>query len=149
MKHAVQSGMASYARRYEHQILPNIVGSWFPTEPKHTLLNNGYSFSDSVLGAEVSAFHQTKLWPSCIHLPSSHPKIHPNIISTSLWSSRGLLYTRFPEPEFCIYSLSPYHSHIPSWAQPCRFHLQFSDCFVIILATSIQYFPLNSTVKPS
>jgi hypothetical protein len=149
VSNVIQSGMASCARRCETHILLNTVGLWLHAEPKHTLWNNGYSFSASILGAEGSACHQTKWWSSCSHLPSSHPKIHPDIISPFLWSSRWSFYKRFPDPRFSIYSLSSPCGHIPSQAQTCSFHLQFYDCLVISLATSIRYFSPNSTVKPS
>lgn len=88
VSNVVKFGMASYSRRYELQILHNSVNSWFLTEPKHTLCNNGYSLSDSLIESEGSSCHQTKLWSCCIHLPSSHPEIHPNFITPSLWSFR-------------------------------------------------------------
>jgi hypothetical protein len=138
----VQFGMASYSRRYELQILHN------SDEPKHTLCNNGYSLSDSLIQSAVSSCQQTKLWSCCIHLPSSRPEIHPNFISPSLWSSRWSFFKMFLETKLCIYSFSPSCSHIPSPAQPCRFHLQFPDCFITSVANSIQHFSPNSTVKP-
>jgi len=148
VSNVVQFGMASYSRRYELQILHNSVNSWFPTEPKHTLCNNDYSLSDSLIESEGLSCHQTKLWSCCIHLPSSHPEIHPNFISPSLWSSRWLFFQMRLGKKLCIYSLPPSCSHILGPAQPCRFHLQFSDCFVISVA-DIQHFSLNSTAKPS
>lgn len=149
VSNVMQFGMASYSRRCEPQILHITVNSLLPTEPKHTLWNNGYSLSDSLIESEGSSCHQTKFWSCCIHLPSSHPEIHPNFISVSLWSSRWSFFKRRLESKLCIYSFSPRCSHILSPAQPCRFHLQFSDCFIISVANSIQHFALNSTVKPS
>jgi len=88
VSNVVQFGMVSYSRRYELQILYNSVNSWFPTELKCTLCNNGYSLSDSPIESEGLSCHQTKLWSCCIHLPPSHPEIHPSFISPALWSSR-------------------------------------------------------------
>ena len=149
VSNVVQFGTMSYSRRYELQILHNSVDSWLPTEPKHTLRDNGYSVSNSLIESEGSSCHQTKLWSCCIHLLSSHPEIHPSFISLSLWSSKWSFFKMFLQTNLCIYSLSPSCSYILGPAQPCRVHLQFSYCFIISVANSIWHFSLNSRVKPS